>query len=368
MKRYFFYGVFGFTICNYSMGQVICVSCYDQNAPITVGANNLVLNGGFENGCGIGTFFCPNASTYNCNITGWICTGGGINTYAHIVNSTFSIIPEGTKAVYFGNWFWDICSPDTNDESCLIAAGCMVSGVPPGFPSARYPGYGDTTGISIQQTVTGLIPCTKYILEFWAGGEDNFYLGLFAVDVGYGNIFLRERRTPPPLGIGKRFLIEFNATSTAHTIKFTQWGHISQLFTELVLDDVRLYASSELDTVSQCPTEEPDFIYNLPNVFTPNGDGMNDLFHPCNLATNAEMQLPCPAYSNVSNVDIKFFNRWGNLVFETKDRDINWDGKNKFSGQNCPDGVYYYTGTVNFNHFCMTGSKDIHGFLHIMRK
>jgi hypothetical protein len=110
------------------------------------------------------------------------------------------------------------------------------------------------------------------------------------------------------------------------------------------------------------------YVYNLPNVFTPDGNGANDMLHPCDLTTVAAMQLNCPPYQNVKDVAIKFFNRWGTVVFETTDRDIRWNGKDKSSGKDCPDGVYYYTGIVNFISLSGDVSKDIHGFVHIIRK
>lgn len=84
--------------------------------------------------------------------------------------------------------------------------------------------------------------------------------------------------------------------------------------------------------------EKPDqpVISYVPNVFTPDGDGVNDLFY---LNTNG--------YSTVS---ISVYNRWGKLVYE----DINaskedyynggkgWDGTDINSGQKLADGTYYY--------------------------
>jgi gliding motility-associated-like protein len=69
--------------------------------------------------------------------------------------------------------------------------------------------------------------------------------------------------------------------------------------------------------------------YELPNAFTPNGDGQNDFF------------IPYP-YRFVESVDFKVFNRWGALVFETNNPDLDWDGTN-LSGEPLSDGVYYYT-------------------------
>lgn len=74
-------------------------------------------------------------------------------------------------------------------------------------------------------------------------------------------------------------------------------------------------------------------LYELPNVFTPDGSGENDLFHPI---------LP---YKFVESIELKIFNRWGDLVFETNDPAINWDGYN-LDNKQCSDGVYFYTITV----------------------
>jgi gliding motility-associated-like protein len=82
-------------------------------------------------------------------------------------------------------------------------------------------------------------------------------------------------------------------------------------------------AFSNIICVDNCP------IYELPNTFTPNGDGQNDLF------------VPYP-YCFVERVDFRVFNRWGELVFQTSDADLNWNGNNK-NNQPLPDGTYYYT-------------------------
>ncbi len=81
--------------------------------------------------------------------------------------------------------------------------------------------------------------------------------------------------------------------------------------------------------VDNCP------VYELPNVFTPNGDGTNDLFKPLT------------PYRFVKNIDIKIYNRWGTLMFETTDTDILWDGRNMSNKKMCTDGTYFYLCTVN---------------------
>jgi gliding motility-associated-like protein len=65
----------------------------------------------------------------------------------------------------------------------------------------------------------------------------------------------------------------------------------------------------------------------IPNVFTPNGDGVNDFFRIAN--------------SGLNNYHIKIFNRWGNLVFETSAPEIIWDGRTP-SGAEVQAGTYYF--------------------------
>ncbi len=71
-------------------------------------------------------------------------------------------------------------------------------------------------------------------------------------------------------------------------------------------------------------------IYELPNVFTPNGDSINDIF------------IPTP-YRYVSSIDLTIFDRWGRIVFETNDPDINWNGEIQGTDELISDGVFYYS-------------------------
>lgn len=68
--------------------------------------------------------------------------------------------------------------------------------------------------------------------------------------------------------------------------------------------------------------------YTLPNTFTPDQNNQNDLFKP----------FP---YRFVQSIEFSIYNRWGNLIWETKDPDINWDGTN-LEKKKCADGVYFY--------------------------
>jgi len=75
--------------------------------------------------------------------------------------------------------------------------------------------------------------------------------------------------------------------------------------------------------IDNCP------LYRLPNTFTPNGDGFNDLFTP---TTNRF----------IDRIEFKVFNVWGNLVFMTTDPLINWDGRDNRNNE-LAEGTYYYS-------------------------
>ncbi len=58
-------------------------------------------------------------------------------------------------------------------------------------------------------------------------------------------------------------------------------------------------------------------IYELPNVFTPNGDGKNDLF------------VPITPFKYVDSIQLHIYNRWGEKVFGTNNPSINWNGQHQ---------------------------------------
>ncbi len=85
----------------------------------------------------------------------------------------------------------------------------------------------------------------------------------------------------------------------------------------------------------------------IPNVFTPNGDGFNDLF----------------AFKNheLWELETCIRNRWGQVVFEGKN-DHWWDGT--IQGQPAAEGVYFYVVTAR-NHFGQ--HKEFHGVVTLLR-
>ncbi|WP_343635774.1 gliding motility-associated C-terminal domain-containing protein [Fluviicola sp.] len=80
---------------------------------------------------------------------------------------------------------------------------------------------------------------------------------------------------------------------------------------------------------------------DIPNIFTPNNDGINDLW-----------SLP---FSDASK-KVSILNRWGNLIYENDLENFAWDGKTQ-KGEECLDGIYFYR--IN--------NTNIAGFIQLVR-
>jgi gliding motility-associated-like protein len=82
----------------------------------------------------------------------------------------------------------------------------------------------------------------------------------------------------------------------------------------------------------------------IPNVFTPNGDGINDLFSI--------------EYEGVETFQVEIYDGWGNLIFRADSPAEKWDGRLP-SGQEALPGVYYYV--------CRVGKKLYKGNITLIR-
>lgn len=80
------------------------------------------------------------------------------------------------------------------------------------------------------------------------------------------------------------------------------------------------------DTLKQI-TVTDKYAFYVPNSFTPNNDGINDLF--------------LPRVTDVLKYHLVIYNRYGEAVFQTVDTEEPWDGT--FNGERCPPGVYTWT-------------------------
>lgn len=131
--------------------------------------------------------------------------------------------------------------------------------------------------------------------------------------------------------------------------------------------------------------------YELPNVFTPNGDKCNDVFSayntrnvgehntiPCKQVYGghlpdsvlSELQMKCARF--VTAVTFKVYNRWGREVYSYQSSNentiyIDWNGKDS-NGQDLDGGIYYYVANVVFDVVDpKKASRNIKGWVHLIR-
>jgi gliding motility-associated-like protein len=71
----------------------------------------------------------------------------------------------------------------------------------------------------------------------------------------------------------------------------------------------------------------------FPYVFTPNGDNLNDVFR-------------ADSVNSIQRLELRIFNRWGGIVYETTDPLFRWDGKHQENNRDCSPGVYFFEGIV----------------------
>ena len=104
--------------------------------------------------------------------------------------------------------------------------------------------------------------------------------------------------------------------------------------------------------------EEPmeEFSYTLPNVITPNGDGYNDIFEP-----------KVKGLSLITGAKTVIFNRWGNILHDTDDPLIQWDGKSKQTNMDCPLGTYFYVTDITYMGEAGEETLHLQGSITIVR-
>ncbi|MGB1216405.1 MAG: gliding motility-associated C-terminal domain-containing protein, partial [Saprospiraceae bacterium] len=152
---------------------------------------------------------------------------------------------------------------------------------------------------------------------------------------------------------GSEFTIIETTTSAEDTTLIHQpsFTSIAGCYAVTAIDSVgNESVFSDTICVDNCP------FYELPNVFTPNGDGNNDFY------------IPFP-YRFVDRIDLKIYDRWGALVFETEDPAINWNGTN-LNGKDLKDGTYFYTCDVyeqRVDGVLKRDGKPLSGYIHLIR-
>lgn len=123
--------------------------------------------------------------------------------------------------------------------------------------------------------------------------------------------------------------------------------------------EIQLIAYTEngcVDTTWQSVIIYEELIYYIPNTFTPDGDLVNQTFQPVFTSGHDPYDF-----------EMLIFNRWGEVIFETHDPEIGWDGSygNSTEYSYCPDGTY--TWKIAFKVKRHDENVIIHGHVNLIR-
>jgi gliding motility-associated-like protein len=97
--------------------------------------------------------------------------------------------------------------------------------------------------------------------------------------------------------------------------------------------DVQLIITNQYgcqDSVTIPVIVQEDFALYIPNTFTPNSDGINDLFYPQGMGVNPD------------KYEMMIFDRWGNLLFKTDKWMTGWDGTVQGTSRVCQQDTYVF--------------------------
>jgi gliding motility-associated-like protein len=156
--------------------------------------------------------------------------------------------------------------------------------------------------------MVALYDCTGHNYKCNAGGHKKICIGE-SVQLGTDEDNRREYHWSPATGLSDTTAARPTATPTETTTYYLY-----------VIDE---FLQESYDTVTVEVVHCDIFI---PNIFSPNGDGQNDVLYVRG--------------QGIEQLTFVVYNRWGETVFETKDPNHGWDGT--FKGKPAEAGVYVW--------------------------
>ncbi|MCW3124148.1 MAG: hypothetical protein JWQ38_3640 [Flavipsychrobacter sp.] len=228
------------------------------------------------------------------------------NSYASIT-ATDTVLCAGHNVTFRGayarsglkNITWTFSDGTTLVDTSIVVHPFDVAGNFPVNMKAYYRACPDT--MASKNVLVFGIP------ELYLGPDTSICIGSFAISLA------DEKNNN-----NKRARWLWSTGETTSSIVVVQPGQYSAT--------VAVYGCTATDTV----TVLNDCYMNIPNVFSPNGDGTNDYFFPRGLLTRG-----------LTTFKMDIFNRWGQQIFSSNSIDgRGWDGT--FNGVAQPEGVFIY--------------------------
>lgn len=304
---------------------------------------NLVYNGDFElyNNCPTQLSTPGDMQIEYCK--GWYAPTQGTSDYFNACNS--SLPPPNFTSV-----------PNNVVGYQPAQSGQAYVGL---IPIANFPGSGDFWFEYLQGKLIHPLEKTRtYFLSFYISVSNYANNEYFLKNHYFGAFFSEDSINRIDWKPFSQYLPQVYYNENIYISDTTNWIYVSGEFTanggEKYITIGMFKDSTNLDTIcSNPPYCSGDFstyyyIDNVqliensitPNIFTPNNDGVNDLWSP--------------TFYSVDEV-FEIYNRWGNKIYTLNSQSNGWNGQTN-KEQDCPDGVYFYV-----------SNKKQKGTIHLIR-
>ncbi|MFN5920202.1 MAG: gliding motility-associated C-terminal domain-containing protein [Bacteroidota bacterium] len=318
-----------------SLTRLSPISGFSQIATLQLGPDQRIY---VNAGGGLDVITCPNIAGIACNLssTGLQAGGYGLPKRVYSADDTVYFIPNTIvfKDTCWGNttfltltdtsnllnvsWLFDDPDSGTDNTASGNISGHVFS--KPGTYKVRAV-ISDICGtdtlfsnvdiINCSYNCTGIIGSTS---DSCLQSEISFSIisdsAITAVNWNFDDPASGSRNTSTAFTTSHRF----SATGTYQVKAIVEFTCGKDTLQKTIL-------------VLPCDTASVECTMNIPNIFTPNSDKLNDNFFPL---PTCETEL----------FEFSVFNRWGQQVFTTTNPAEKWDGRTH--GNECPDGVYVY--------------------------
>ena len=144
----------------------------------------------------------------------------------------------------------------------------------------------------------------------------------------------------------------YQVTSWQPTALFSNQTASSQVITagpatQYIVTATTSAGCTDSDTLNIVVNADVNDIY-IPNYFSPNNDGKNDIF--------------MVRGSTIKSLELRIYNQWGQLIFESADQNTPWDGT--YNGKQQPVGVYVYVARITLQNGTILNKK---GSINLIR-
>lgn len=300
---------------------------------VSAGPNVSLCNGGntqLSASGGVSYSWVPAQGLNNTTISNPLASPTATTTYTVYVTNSNGCSNSASVTVTIGSGF-TLANAQASDQTCGSNDGTATAGTPNGGNSPYTYSWnnGQTTSTATGLTagnytvvVTDAQGCTTsqtvtvgQVIGANANGTANPPTGIAPLTVNFGNGSTGYTNSIWDFGDGSPLS---NSSNPSHI--YTAPG--TYTITLIVYNNNSLCA----DTITMTVIVESEVTIVVPNVITPNGDGVNDLFTITS--------------KGVKQAEVLLFNRWGAEVAKWDPLTTNWDGMK--DGKMLSDGVYFY--------------------------